>query len=103
MFILCFISEITCPNPQNPENGFVTYTTLHYGSELEYKCDKGFHLNTEEIVFCTSDGKWSNTNVQCIGNYIYTFTYTYTYTYFFYLFTYKYVNIYQLPVSAKRF
>lgn len=72
MCFWCFISEIICPIPKIPENGCVTYITLNYGSELEYKCDKGFHLNTEEIVFCSSDGKWSNTNIECIGNYIYT-------------------------------
>lgn len=87
--LFCFISEISCPKPQNLENGFVIYTTLDYGSELEYKCDKGFHLNTEEIVFCTSDGEWSNTNIQCIGNIcIYTFFN-------------KYLNIYSLSVSER--
>lgn len=58
--------EVTCGPPQRPDNGAVTFTSLTYGSELKYECNKGFHLSTHEGVFCTTEGKWSNTNVQCI-------------------------------------
>lgn len=58
---------VTCDIPDDPENGYVSYSSLEYGAELKYECNEGYQLEDSENVYCTSDGTWSKTNIKCIG------------------------------------
>lgn len=61
------VSDIFCDPPLNPENGKVSYTSLEYGSELVYECQKGFILRNLQPMICSENGTWSGDVPICQG------------------------------------
>lgn len=54
------------------ENGVVNYGDLTEHSEANFRCNMGFTLVGQEVVFCTRNGSsvlgiWANSNTVCEG------------------------------------
>lgn len=57
---------ISCPRPQQPENGVASFSSVTYKSQVIYSCNRGFHLNGPNERECQGNGKWSGNDPKCL-------------------------------------
>ena len=57
---------VDCGRLDNPENGFVVFTTTTVGSPAQYSCKLGYLLLGEDIRVCTETGEWSDEEPECV-------------------------------------
>ncbi|XP_072107222.1 CUB and sushi domain-containing protein 1a [Mobula birostris] len=57
-----FCQAIKCGLPKSPGNGSVVGRDYSMGSQVHYRCNEGFTLESEHqaTAVCRDDGKWSN-------------------------------------------
>ena len=56
---------VSCPNLDNPDNGFVTLDGTSLDSIAMYSCNTGFKLDGPETLTCANDGTWSGEPPTC--------------------------------------
>ena len=61
----CCISVRDCGPLQNPQNGFVEFTSTVIRSRATYTCNKGFLLVGVRVRICRPDGEWSGEEPTC--------------------------------------
>lgn len=57
---------ITCPKPEDIENGSVNYVSTEFGSVANYNCKNGFHIEGDDSLKCNAERKWSGIFPKCI-------------------------------------
>lgn len=59
--------RLKCSYIGEPENGFTSPTKFAYdpGDELQISCNEGFATNSDIILKCLPDGKWSSSLPEC--------------------------------------
>lgn len=67
--IWCFflISVISCGDLGTPPNGNKIGTLTVYGATAIFSCNTGYTLVGSRVRECMSNGLWSGTQVQCLG------------------------------------
>jgi len=56
---------VKCPEPASINHGVVTYDTLQWLGQLEYKCNIGYELSDDDVIECFEDGQWSKGPPTC--------------------------------------
>ncbi|XP_077986951.1 complement receptor type 2-like [Glandiceps talaboti] len=57
--------EVSCGNPEAPNNGVLDNYDFSYGAVVSITCESGYHMEGTDIVVteCQSDGTWSEQEV----------------------------------------
>lgn len=55
----------SCPQPQHPLNGRVTYDRLEVGGISNYTCQPGYRLSGPPSRLCSRDGRWEGREPSC--------------------------------------
>ncbi|PSN51800.1 hypothetical protein C0J52_10875, partial [Blattella germanica] len=68
-FSLCKEQPYKCPEPKDPDNGYVlrenSPNNLTIGTVIKMKCRLGYILEGSDIATCQEDGTWSHDNTTC--------------------------------------
>ena len=76
--VLCYsFTVINCGIPPMITNAHRSGNNHTYGNTVHYTCKFGFRKvsrrlfsgNTEKIILCSADGRWSGTNIYCQSKY----------------------------------
>lgn len=65
--MLCLISVISCGDLGTPPNGNKIGTLTVYGATAIFSCNTGYTLVGSRVRECMSNGLWSGSQVQCLG------------------------------------
>nr|XP_037289007.1 sushi, von Willebrand factor type A, EGF and pentraxin domain-containing protein 1-like [Rhipicephalus microplus] len=57
---------LSCPKPEHVPHGTAAYSSITFGSSIEYQCDPWFELHGVQQRICLADGKWSGSVPQCL-------------------------------------
>ena len=67
---LCFYEPVECPEPKNPQNGNVKFSSYTWNSTANYSCDsKLFLMSGPAVRKCNANGTWDNPSPTCTINY----------------------------------
>jgi len=60
--------EVECPEPNSPENGFVTGKSPYKAGDLaHFECQNGYMMEGQPIIACQDNGKWSRAaGIKCV-------------------------------------
>ncbi|KAL4230059.1 Complement receptor type [Mactra antiquata] len=61
-FPLC----VKCADLLNPTDGTIQMSTNGYNTRASVTCDPGTTLNGSQILFCSNDGSWNESNPICV-------------------------------------
>ncbi|XP_067144673.1 sushi, von Willebrand factor type A, EGF and pentraxin domain-containing protein 1-like isoform X2 [Centruroides vittatus] len=56
---------VTCPKPEEIENGTVSYSSTVYNSIATYNCYDGLHIEGNNTVKCDAEGNWKGILPKC--------------------------------------
>ena len=69
LMFLCFsfwLSDMSCGDPPDVNNGFREFNSTGYNSTATYTCNKGYGLNSKNAVKrCTAKKKWEGLKPRC--------------------------------------
>ena len=69
LMFLCFsfwLSDMSCGDPPDVNNGFRVFNSTGYNSTATYTCNKGYGLNSKNAVKrCTAKKKWEGLKPRC--------------------------------------
>ena len=60
-----FLSSVSCPPLDGPDNGVIDCTGSVYGDTCSFTCDDGYELTGSDTRTCQSDGNWNGSEAEC--------------------------------------
>lgn len=68
---VCLCTANDCGDPEDIENGNVTFSTTFAGSFATYSCEDGYQLDPPyaNTTICTQFGNWTGQIPTCVGEY----------------------------------
>ena len=66
--LFCFLLVITCPAPDDPQNGeHVAARGYQYATSVSFKCNTNYTISDGRSIVCREDKTWSGTPPYCSG------------------------------------
>ena len=65
------VAVISCGRVKTPSNGAKNDSSPLLGTVVTFSCNDGFRLEGSVQRICMALGKWSGTDVNCVGEYMF--------------------------------